>query len=49
MIVALDAEKAFNAEKAFISRIQLLYRDLTARVQVNGLLFAPFGLSRGTR
>lgn len=33
----------------FISWIQLLYRDQTARVWGNGLLSAPFGLPRGTR
>lgn len=41
--------KCFGFGPRFISWIQLLYRNLTACVRVNGLLSPPFSLHRGTR
>lgn len=40
---------SFGFGPRFISWIQLLYRDPTARIRVNGLLPPPLSLHRGTR
>lgn len=39
----------FGFSPKFISWMQLLYTNPTARVQVNGMLSDPFNLCRGTR